>query len=1389
MNHWLEKRLSQLRRRLHALVLLYVASVVIGVALAAAMLLGLLDYWLRFDDPGLRVIALLCFVGAVAWAGYRCLQVASAARMSDVRLAACVQQHFPELENRLASAVEFLHQADDDPLAGSAALRLAVVEQTAAKAATIRFDRVLDHRWALRAAARAALIVVVAVVLAALEPTAAGIAVGRLLHPLAPVSWPQRTHLVLLRHTPRLALGQTFEVEVAAAEGTELPAEVRIYYRFQSPDGTYTVQSEPMRRVGAVMVARRENVTSDFAYRVEGGDDRSMDWLPVQVTPPPSLVSLSVELVPPEYTGWRSGVADKSIRALVGTKVRFVGRADKPLQSAALCLEDGRKLRAWLGEDKHDFLVPGPNGQGLVVENSTTYWIELTDCDGLASGAKTQWPIQAVPDHPPTVSIEQPKGALSVTAQAVVPVVVQASDDLALRRVELRISRSDHPESAQVVVLYQGPQQVETLHPPVPPAAGQEADRRTFQHRIALEQFDLPAGSHVELCAVAADYLGQQTTSQPRRLSVITVEQMQKRLGLRQSAVLAELDRVLKMQRSNFSQIGALHARLKAQGRLERADVDHLQASELNQRQINRTLAGRGEGMPELVLGLLAELVQNRIDNAELQRQMEGVLMEIDRLEREHLIDLGRQLTAAVKAAQMSLQGTSGAAQPDDSLMRALVASERHQEQVVAALEQLLGRLARWDDYRRFQRELNQLLQQQQDLSARGAQLAEQTLTRPLSELTPQQSAGLHALSAEQLMLAQQFDRTLHQMQLATAELQQADPLAAQALADAAAEARRLALGAQMRFCAENFRENRMGQALSAQKLIIEGLQELLDVLSGRRDLELSRLLGKLEQSHKELSELVERQQTIRQQLASASLLPAAAQRKELHRLAGAQDQLRTLAEQLARRLERLEARRPAAEVAGAIEQMRRAGAAAASSDAAGSLSGAAAAVRHLETAQTELAARRLQLQAEMVQQHFARLAETIKHLHAEQQNLLEQTRQLDAGRQSPVQLTRAEAAGLAQLASRQRQLRGHTGELAERMSVAPAIRLVLEQAARSMDEASHMLDRRVSGTDAQNAQRAAAAQLALLMEAVGPEPDDQSQTQQAETPTDGQQNRTVAVRWLAELKLIRLMQQQVNSQTQHLHRQTSAGGRAAGEQTQAFGVLAAQQERLSELLLRFMGSIHPEAADPTNAGPSHPNGAGRETANPKSPRGSPATEAQAPQTVPEEFRTKLIRELGQASESEEDNPLLDIAQRMRITAKRLAQLDAGEQTQRQQAGILADLDELIRQARKAARQASPSRMQQLAARFSANGTTPRDQADNASEKPSAQGTRAAEGTQPKPENLQKAIESMKRNVWGMLPPQQREAVMELPVEEFLPQYRPLIESYFRRLAEGARQP
>ena len=40
------------------------------------------------------------------------------------------------------------------------------------------------------------------------------------------------------------------------------------------------------------------------------------------------------------------------------------------------------------------------------------------------------------------------------------------------------------------------------------------------------------------------------------------------------------------------------------------------------------------------------------------------------------------------------------------------------------------------------------------------------------------------------------------------------------------------------------------------------------------------------------------------------------------------------------------------------------------------------------------------------------------------------------------------------------------------------------------------------------------------------------------------------------------------------------------------------------------------------------------------------------------------------------------------------------------------------------------------------------------------------------------------KKLWGELPQHQREQMLQLPIEEFLPKYQTMIEEYFRRLAE-----
>ena len=213
----------------------------------------------------------------------------------------------------------------------------------------------------------------------------------------------------------------------------------------------------------------------------------------------------------------------------------------------------------------------------------------------------------------------------------------------------------------------------------------------------------------------------------------------------------------------------------------------------------------------------------------------------------------------------------------------------------------------------------------------------------------------------------------------------------------------------------------------------------------------------------------------------------------------------------------------------------------------------------------------------------------------------------------------------------------------------------------------------------------------------------------------------------------------------------------------------------LDEELLESLGSdpLDPVDGKPVESGPP-----------------SPAEEGDASRGEEEEWQQRLRRELGAAAESEEDNPLLEIARMMRQAEGRLDRHDAGSATQGLQRRIVADLNKLIEEARKAAKKSgAPASAAQRVASRAPVGQPPnrgaQPQGGQPSDKPAAQSNQRprAAGEQPGQADLER-VRAIIKDLWGELPERQREQMLESPPEEFLPKYELLIEEYFRRLSE-----
>ncbi len=599
--------------------------------------------------------------------------------------------------------------------------------------------------------------------------------------------------------------------------------------------------------------------------------------------------------------------------------------------------------------------------------------------------------------------------------------------------------------------LYTGPQQIARQASGGLSQSAPSGQRRVVEYLWQLEPLRLAPGMQVVFQAAASDYLPQTTRSEARRLIVVTPREIEDRIAGRQNLLLSELDRVLKMQRAGRGQVEAVEIRLDETKRLDQPDLDQLRAAELGQRQVNMVLTGAGEGVPSHVSAILADLENNRIDNPDLKQRLNLVLDEIDRLKRDQLPVIGRELTSAVKSAEIALGESPAPANTGPEVAAALAIAGKNQDQVIATLEKLIAQFTQRDSNLRFERDLTQLLREQEDTARQTAETGRRTLTKELKDLPPQDAADLKILASRQFDHARSLDRILQDMDRSGAELQNSDPLAARIVAVALDEAGRMGIGGQMRSCGDNLRQNQIGQAAEQQTTIIENLRRIIDILI---------------------------HQSTRQSTA---------------------DQL-------------------------------------------------------------------------------ARLENAVKFLHQRQENIRNETRQMEQSLQTQGQFTRAQLAAILDLARWQRSLQIDTMHLGDQLSEASAaFALALDIASRDMDQAAGFLDRHLTAAETQQAQQNAMRRLDLLLDALKPEPPENQPNPPAnaenkppananQTPNQGQSTVN-----LSELKLLKILQEDINRRTAALAETIGPDEKPTDQQRKEYEQLAEEQARLAELILKMM--------------------------------------------------------------------------------------------------------------------------------------------------------------------------------------------------------------------------
>ena len=1194
MQHPLQQKVEQVRRSARNVRLLYGIGWLAAAALAVGLVLGLADFLLRSEELGVRLLFSTAALGAVGFTLWRFLWPALTADATSVQVAQRIEARFPQLQDRLSSSLEFLAQEGQDATAGSPALRRTVVAEATAQIDALPLGEVIDRKRPMPVLITAGVLLLVTALLGIAAPQSFARAARRLAMPWTQSdAWPRVNALAFVDPPARVPYGEPFRAELVDHNG-KLPDLVEIYYWFEG-QAAEDVQPQTMKPAGEQMVHHLGRVTRPFRYRASGGDDDSMGWHSVEVVEPPRASEVTITLHPPAYTSQPARKASRHIQAVAGTAVSIQGEADKRVSQARVLVEteEGEQnIPLKVAADGVSFSLDADGGNAWVLNQSGTYRLLLAGDDEVESGTNDRYQLNITPDAPPRVSVEQPEANTFVTPSASVPVKATVTDDLAIAKIELRFSRSDKSDAGEeVIVIFQGPLQAAV-------ATGDQTssgESRDVDFVWELSELgELPPGTSLLLAVAASDYRPQEEQSTPRRITIITPDQLEDRIVQRQTFLLSQLAEALAIQREARSQTQALQIQFSETGQVSPSDVVDLQSAELNQRRIDRLLAGENDGVLAQIDALLEVVRQNRLDNPDLERRIGGLGKAVRTIANTQLPAIGRDLLTGLKAGQTAMHASNDkpvGGQPASEVGDAVDAAATGQDRVIERLEELLGNLSQWDSYRRFSRQVSTLRRDQQTLAEQTSQLQGETISKTLQQLTAQQRADLAKLSQRQGELARRTEQMLSQMQRMQAELSD-DPLAAQTLGDAVELARREAVSGRMRQASRQIGENQLGQAAQGQQQLHEQLTELLDTLTGRREHQLQRRLEQMKDAAEELQGLRDKANELTQRAAAAQNNPNEEEkRRELQRLEAERETQRQEIQRLARKLQRLQAEDAAQSLSQAGEHTQAANDAAGQGGEAQQREQSELAEEDLDDAQQKLQQQIKQAEQDLLDEQLARLEQSLKTMVSQQQSVNDEIIRLHQAEQDNGALSRGQRASVTALAQQQRGLMAEANDFAQQIQAAEVFHLGLTSAVREMASVALRLDDADLGDATQLSAQEALLRLEQLIEAMKEDESDQppnnnggaGQGGSSGPPPDGIKN-------IAQLKLLKLMQEMLHQRTRGYQQIRAAREWTETERTEMIA-LAQEQGRLAELLLKLEELATENPEDDPDSLPGEPPG------------------------------------------------------------------------------------------------------------------------------------------------------------------------------------------------------
>ena len=419
-------------------------------ALAIIMTGVLLVFYLPLPRLFQSGIVILAF-GIALYLTFRILVQPQFRKFSDTKVASYLEQSYPNIENRILSAVQLKPTLENNRLGYAQEFVEQLIRQTQDDVEKIEQKKIFQSEYIniKRNAGIAILTVgIFALTTFLLPSTFQGLSQTLESLPTTPMEGFKVQIEEVSPGNIKIKRGE--DVSISAKVSGHLDAPVYVFYRLTQSESEKNVelaenqvphlidkeswQSILMNREPTEISynATIEKIDRSIQYYISTKDVAS-EQFQIVVSHEPIVKTFQLQLNYPTYTQLPTRTLETNTgdaEVLYGTEIVFTGESNKSLSEAHLIFEDSKLVKLNINEESN---IKG----SFVAQQAGTYHIHIQDIDGLTNSDPLVYTLNVYKDTPPQVEIIEPAKDIVLDNDMLVNLKVEATDDYGLQALQL----------------------------------------------------------------------------------------------------------------------------------------------------------------------------------------------------------------------------------------------------------------------------------------------------------------------------------------------------------------------------------------------------------------------------------------------------------------------------------------------------------------------------------------------------------------------------------------------------------------------------------------------------------------------------------------------------------------------------------------------------------------------------------------------------------------------------------------------------------------------------------------------------------------------------------------------------------------------------------------